>query len=78
MERYKELQSKVEDFFTDHNIDIKIYFVDKNGHVTIENLNSKKNMQYMEIQTTFTTFKDIVLIVGSLTPTLFAIRTYNK
>ncbi len=44
MERYKELQSKVEDFFTDHNIDIKIYFVDKNGHVTIENLNSKKNM----------------------------------
>ncbi len=32
----------------------------------------------MEIQTTFTTFKDIVLIVGSLTPTLFAIRTYNK
>lgn len=32
----------------------------------------------MEIELTLTTIKDIVLIIGSLTSTLFAIGTYNK
>lgn len=41
-ERYKELIAKVEDFFTDNNIDFKVYFVDQNGAVTIDNLNKNK------------------------------------
>ena len=41
-DRYKELISKVEEFFTDNNINIKIYFVDENGAVTIDNLNRNK------------------------------------
>jgi hypothetical protein len=38
-DRYKELIGKVEDFFTDKNIDFKVYFVDETGAVTIDNLN---------------------------------------
>lgn len=40
--RYKELIEKVEDFFTDNNIDFKVYFVDEQGSVTIDNLNRNK------------------------------------
>lgn len=40
MNRYSELKNKVEDFFTDHNIDIKLYLVDESRNITIENLNS--------------------------------------
>ena len=39
IDRYKELIGKVEDFFTDYNISIKVYFIDMNGTVTIDNLN---------------------------------------
>lgn len=38
-DRYKELISKVEDFFTDNNIDFKVYFIDESGSVIIDNLN---------------------------------------
>jgi Holliday junction resolvase-like predicted endonuclease len=38
-ERYKELISSVEDFFTDNGIDFKVYFIDENGFVFIDNLN---------------------------------------
>lgn len=41
-DKYKELLGKVEDFFSDHNIDFRVYFVDKNGQVTIDNLNRKE------------------------------------
>lgn len=41
MDRYEELIIKVEDFFTDKNIDFKIYFVDKDGNVTLDNLNKR-------------------------------------
>jgi Holliday junction resolvase-like predicted endonuclease len=38
-DRYKELISKVEDFFTDNNLSLKIYFVDEKGTILIDNLN---------------------------------------
>lgn len=38
-DRYKELIGKVEDFFTDNNLSLKVYFVDESGTVTIDNLN---------------------------------------
>jgi hypothetical protein len=38
-DRYKELLGKVEDFFTDNNLNFKVYFVDDNGTVIIDNLN---------------------------------------
>lgn len=41
-DRYKELIGKVEDFFTDNNLNFKVYFVDKNGTVTIDNLNKNE------------------------------------
>ena len=40
LERYRELILKVEDYFTDFEIDTKIYFVDINGKVRIDNLNA--------------------------------------
>jgi len=36
MERYRELIRKVEDYFTDNNIPFKVYFVDENGKVSID------------------------------------------
>jgi len=42
MDRYKELIKKVGDFFTDNNLDIKVYFVNENGSITIDNLNRKQ------------------------------------
>jgi Holliday junction resolvase-like predicted endonuclease len=38
-DRYMELISKVEDFFTDNKIDFKVYFIDESGSVIIDNLN---------------------------------------
>jgi hypothetical protein len=38
-ERYEELICKVQDFFTDNNISLIIYFVDEYGNITIDNLN---------------------------------------
>lgn len=38
-DRYKELIGKVEDFFTDNDLNFKVYFVDDKGNVTIDNLN---------------------------------------
>lgn len=42
IDRYKELIGKVEDFFTDNNINFKVYFVDDKGSVTIDNLNKNE------------------------------------
>ena len=42
IDKYKELISKVENFFTDNNIDFKVYFIDENGFVIIDNLNRNK------------------------------------
>lgn len=41
-DRYKELIGKVEDFFTDNNLNFKVYFVDDKGTVTIDNLNKNE------------------------------------
>ena len=41
-DRYEELITKVEDYFTDNEIDIKVYFVSENGSITTTNLNRKK------------------------------------
>lgn len=40
--RYTELIGKVEDFFTDNNLNFKVYFVDDKGTVTIDNLNKNE------------------------------------
>lgn len=40
-QRYHELLKKVQPFFTDFDIDVKIYFVDINGTIIIKNLNSR-------------------------------------
>ncbi len=45
-ERDKELVGKVEDFFTDNNIDFKVYFVDEKGTITIDNLNRNKRKKH--------------------------------
>jgi hypothetical protein len=37
-ERYKELISKVENYYTVHQIDFMVYFIDEIGNVTIDNL----------------------------------------
>lgn len=37
--RYFELIANVEDFFTDFNVNLKVYCIDKDGDVTISNLN---------------------------------------
>ena len=37
--RYEELVVKNQKYFTDNNLDIRIYFVDEKGNVTISNLN---------------------------------------
>ena len=37
--RYKELISKVEDYYTAYNIDFRIYFITKEGDISIDNLN---------------------------------------
>lgn len=41
-ERYEELIAKVEDYFTDNHIDIKVYFVLENGSISVTNLNRTK------------------------------------
>jgi len=41
-DRYKELLGKVEDFFTDNNLNLKVYFVDDKGNVKIDNLNKNE------------------------------------
>jgi len=38
-ERYKELIKKVEDYFTDNDLNFRVYFVDENGSVLLDNLN---------------------------------------
>lgn len=40
--QYKKLISRVEKYFTDNNVDFKVYLVDKDGNVTVDNLNSTK------------------------------------
>lgn len=37
--RYEELVMKNQKYFTDNNLDIKVYFIDEKGCVTISNLN---------------------------------------
>lgn len=37
VERYKELLKKVEDYFTDYNLPFKVYFVDNEGSVLVDN-----------------------------------------
>ena len=39
VERYKELIAIVEDYFTDNNISLNVYFVNKDGQIIIDNLN---------------------------------------
>ncbi len=41
-DRYEEIIYKVEDYFTDQDIDFKVYFVSENGTVSVTNLNRKK------------------------------------
>lgn len=41
-DRYLNLISKVEDFFTDNDIDIKVYLISKEGNIEITNLNRNK------------------------------------
>ena len=36
--RYKKLIGKVEDFFTDHKVNFKVYFVCEDGSVKVDNL----------------------------------------
>ena len=38
-DRYFELINGVSEFFTDNKISIKVYFIDKDGKITTENLN---------------------------------------
>lgn len=38
--KYRELINKIRPFFSDYNIGIKVYFVDKEGKVSIDNLNT--------------------------------------
>lgn len=40
--QYKMLINKVEKYFTDNNTNFKVYLVDKDGNVTVDNLNSTK------------------------------------
>lgn len=40
--QYKKLISKAEKYFTDNDMDFKVYLVDKDGNVTVDNLNSTK------------------------------------
>ncbi len=37
--RYKELINKVEDYFSDNQLNFRVYFLDENGNVTLDNLN---------------------------------------
>ena len=45
--RYKELIKRVEDYFTDNNLNFKVYFVDESGDVTIDNLNRNERKNSM-------------------------------
>lgn len=40
-ERYEQLISSVEEYFTDHNLNMRIYFVKQTGEIFISNLNKK-------------------------------------
>jgi hypothetical protein len=41
--RYRQIMEKLEDYFSENNLDFKIYLVAQNGGVLERNLNRKKN-----------------------------------
>lgn len=42
-ERYRQIIGKLEDYFTENNLDFKIYLLAENGTVRVQNLNQKHN-----------------------------------